>query len=89
MKFMVHVDTKRGFTGFLKSTQTWKILVLMTARNQKKVYKYDDRDELSDSDDSQESSPRPARVSDVTHLQERLTSVRRSSYGVYDNNSVS
>jgi hypothetical protein len=49
----------------------------MTARNQKKVYKYDDRDELSDSDDSHKSSPSPARVSDVTHLQVRLTSVRR------------
>jgi hypothetical protein len=30
-----------------------------------KVYKYDDWDGLGDSDDSQESSPRPARVSDV------------------------
>jgi hypothetical protein len=31
-----------------------------------KVYKYNNRDRLSDSHDSQESSPRPARVSDVT-----------------------
>jgi hypothetical protein len=37
-----------------------------------KVYKYDDQDRLSDLDHSQESSPRPARVSDVTHLQVRL-----------------
>jgi hypothetical protein len=31
-----------------------------------KVYKYDDRDGLSDLDDSQESSPCPAHISDVT-----------------------
>jgi hypothetical protein len=31
-----------------------------------KVYKYDDRDRLSDSDSSQESSPCPACISDVT-----------------------
>jgi hypothetical protein len=31
-----------------------------------KVYKYDNQDELSDSDDSQESSPRPACIFDVT-----------------------
>jgi hypothetical protein len=31
-----------------------------------KVYKYDDWVGLGDSDDSQESSPRPAGVSDVT-----------------------
>jgi hypothetical protein len=31
-----------------------------------KVYKYNDRDGLSVSDGSQESSPHPARVSDVT-----------------------
>jgi hypothetical protein len=31
-----------------------------------KVYKYDNQDELSDSDDSQESSPRPVRIFDVT-----------------------
>jgi hypothetical protein len=32
-----------------------------------KVYKYDNWDGLSDSDDSQESSPRPACVSNVRH----------------------
>jgi hypothetical protein len=31
-----------------------------------KVYKYDDRDRFSDSDDSQESSPHPAGFTDVT-----------------------
>jgi hypothetical protein len=31
-----------------------------------KVYKYDDQDGLSVSDGSQESSPRPARVYDIT-----------------------
>jgi hypothetical protein len=34
-----------------------------------KVYKYGDQDGLSVSDCSQESSPHPARVSDITHLQ--------------------
>jgi hypothetical protein len=33
---------------------------------EKVYYKYDNQDELSDSDDSQESSPRPARIFDVT-----------------------
>ncbi len=36
MKFMVHADTKQGFIGSLKSTQTWKIPVLMTALSQKR-----------------------------------------------------
>jgi hypothetical protein len=31
-----------------------------------RFYKYDDRDRLSDSDGSQESSPCPVRISDVT-----------------------
>jgi hypothetical protein len=31
-----------------------------------KVYKYNDQDRLSDSDYSQESSPHPVHVSDVT-----------------------
>jgi len=31
-----------------------------------KVYKYNDRVELSDSEDSQESSPRPTRAADIT-----------------------
>jgi hypothetical protein len=64
---MVHADTKRGFTGSLKSTQMWKIhRGTDDSDKPEKVYKYDDQDGLSVLDSSQESSPRPVRVSDVT-----------------------
>jgi hypothetical protein len=66
MKFMVHADTKRGFTGSLKSTKNVKNTSTDDGVKPEKVYKYDDRDGLSVSDGSQESSPRPARVYDVT-----------------------
>jgi hypothetical protein len=36
MKSAVHAGIKRGFTGSLKSTQTWKIPVLMKATSQKR-----------------------------------------------------
>jgi hypothetical protein len=51
----------------LKSTQMWKIhRGTDDGDKPEKVYKYDDRDGLSVLDSSQESSPRPVRVSDVT-----------------------
>jgi hypothetical protein len=64
MKSMVHAGIKQGFTGFSKSTNV-KNTSTDEGNKPEKVYKYDDRDGLSDSDDSQELSPRPARVSDI------------------------
>jgi hypothetical protein len=77
------------FHRFLKEHTNVKNTSTDDGDKPEKVYKYDDQDGLSDLDHSQESSPHPARVSDVTHLQVLLTSARRSLYGVYDNNSVS
>jgi hypothetical protein len=55
-----------------------------------KVYKYNDQDRLSDSDDSQESSPRPVCISDVTlATSSRCTwHLHADPQYVYDNNSV-
>ena len=66
MKFMVHADTKRGFTGSFKEHTNVKNTSTDDGDKPEKVYKYDDREGLSDSDDSQESSSRPAHVSDAT-----------------------
>ncbi len=57
---------KTRFHRFLKEHTDVKNTSTDDGDKPEKVYKYDDRDGLSDSDDSQESSPRPARVSDVT-----------------------
>jgi hypothetical protein len=56
---------KMRFHRFLKEHTNVKNTSTDEGNKPEKVYKYDDRDGLSDSDDSQESSPRPARVSDV------------------------
>ena len=56
---------KTRFHRFLKEHTNVKNTSTDEGNKPEKVYKYDDRDGLSDSDDSQESSPRPARVSDV------------------------
>jgi hypothetical protein len=67
MKFMVHANTKWGFKArFLKEHTNVKTTSTDDGVKPEKVYKFDDWDGLSDLDDSQESSPRPARVSDVT-----------------------
>jgi hypothetical protein len=58
---------KMRFYRFLKEHTNVKNTSTDDGDKPEKVYKYDDRDGLSDSDDSQESSPcRPARVSNVT-----------------------
>jgi hypothetical protein len=86
---MVHADTKQGFTGSLNHTNV-KNTSTDDGDKPEKVYKYDNRDGLSVLDSSQESSPHPVRVSDVSpNLQVHLTSACQSSYYVYDNNSVS
>jgi hypothetical protein len=78
---------KTRFHRFLKEHTNVKNTSTDGGDKPEKVYKYDDREGLSDLDDSQESSPRPA-FPMSPHHQVRLTSACRSSY-VYDNNSVS
>jgi hypothetical protein len=56
---------KTRFHRFLKEHTNVKNTSTDEGNKPEKVYKYDDRDGLGDSDDSQESSPRPVRVSDV------------------------
>jgi hypothetical protein len=57
---------KMRFHRFLKDHTNVKNTSTDDGDKPENVYKYDNRDGLSDSDGSQESSPRPARVSDVT-----------------------
>ncbi len=57
---------KTRFHRFLKEHTNMKNTSTDDGDKPEKVYKYDDRDGLGDSDDSQESSPCPARVLDVT-----------------------
>jgi hypothetical protein len=57
---------KTRFHRFLKEHTNVKNTSTDDSIKPEKVYKYNDRDGLSDSDGSQESSPRPARVYDVT-----------------------
>jgi hypothetical protein len=54
-----------------------------------KVYKYDDWDRFSDSDDSQESSTRLAHITDITPPPGALDICMLILIYVYDNNSVS
>jgi hypothetical protein len=57
---------KTRFHRFLKEHSNVKNTSTDEGNKPEKVYKkYENRDGLSDSDDSQETSPRPARVSDV------------------------
>jgi hypothetical protein len=56
---------KTRFHRFLKEHTNVKHTSTDEGNKPEKVDKYNDRDGLSDLDDSQESSPRPARVSDV------------------------
>jgi hypothetical protein len=66
MKSTVHAGIKQGFTArFLKEHTNVKNTSTDEGNKPEKVYKYKNQDGLSDSDDSQESSPRPAHVSDV------------------------
>jgi hypothetical protein len=53
------------FHRFLKEHTNVKITSTDEGNKPEMVYKYDNWDGLSDLDDSQESSPRPAGISDV------------------------
>jgi hypothetical protein len=57
---------KMRFHRFLKEHTNIKNISTDDGDKPEKVYKYDNRDGLSDSDDSQESSPHPVCVSNVT-----------------------
>jgi hypothetical protein len=57
---------KMRFHRFLKEHTDVKNTSTDEGDKPEKVYKYDDRDRFSDSDDSQESSPHPAGFTDVT-----------------------
>jgi hypothetical protein len=57
---------KTSFHRFLKDHTNEKNTSTDEGDKPEKVYKYDDQDGFSDSDDSQESSPRPGCVTDVT-----------------------
>jgi hypothetical protein len=57
---------KKRFQRFLKEHTNMKNTSTDDGVKPEKVYKYDDRDGLSVSDGSQESSPHPVRVYDVT-----------------------
>jgi hypothetical protein len=57
---------KTRFHRFLKEHTIVKNTSTDEGNKPEKVYKYDDWDRFSDSDDSQESSPCPVRVTDVT-----------------------
>jgi hypothetical protein len=57
---------KMRFHRFLKEHTDVKNTSTDDGDKQEKVYKYDDRDGLSDSDDSQESSPHLACIYNVT-----------------------
>ena len=63
---MVHASTTKQVHRSLKEHTNVKNTSSDDGNKPEKVYKCDDRDGSSDSDDSQESSPRPARVTDVT-----------------------
>jgi hypothetical protein len=54
------------FTVYVKEHTNVKNTSTDDSDKPEKVYKYNDQDGLGDSDDSQESSPRPVRVLDVT-----------------------
>jgi hypothetical protein len=56
---------KTRFLRFLKEHTNMKDTSTDEGNKPEKVYKYDDRDGLSDLDHAQESSPRPARISNV------------------------
>ncbi len=57
---------KMRFHRFLKEHTNVKNTSTDDGNKPEKVYKYDNWDGLSDSDDSQESSPHPVRISNVT-----------------------
>jgi hypothetical protein len=57
---------KTRFHRFLKEHTDVKNTSTDEGDKPEKVYKYNDRDRFSDPDDSQESSPRPACITDVT-----------------------
>jgi hypothetical protein len=85
---MVHADIKQGFTGSLKSTQMWKIPVLMKATSQKRSTSM-----TIETDSVIRMILKNHHLVWHTfltssHLQVCLTSVRQSYY-VYDNSSVS
>jgi hypothetical protein len=64
---MVQNQHKTRFHRFPKEHTNVKNTSTHDGNKLEKVYKYDDRDGLSsDSDDSQESSPHPACISDIT-----------------------
>jgi hypothetical protein len=56
---------KTRFHRFLKEHTNVKNTSTDEGNKPEKVYKYDDRDGLSDSDNSQESSPCPVCLSDI------------------------
>jgi hypothetical protein len=57
---------KMRFHRFLKEHTDVKNTSTDEGNKPEKLYKYDNRDRFSDSDDSQESSPHPAGFTDVT-----------------------
>jgi hypothetical protein len=69
---------KTRFHRFLKEHANVKNTSTDEGNKPEKVYKYDDRDGLRDSDNSQESSPHLAHVPKSSHLQVCLTFVCRS-----------
>jgi hypothetical protein len=56
---------KTRFHRFLEEHANVKNTITDEGNKPEKVYKYNDRDRLSDWDDSQESSPHPACISDI------------------------